>query len=546
MAALALGLFTTEAQSAEARSRHQARFMVVEVEGNTAYLGAGSDDGLKEGLRVNLQRRGSPAGSCQIVRTADHSALCHLDRPARVGDTFTAFRAVAVPPALTPLPPMLSRRELAREHAQLESQGFTPLAFKGTPGAEGVSPLNGEVNLTTQAWLMASASNSSYQSQSIDLSLNDAALGHGFHASLDMSVLVWGQRPDNQPLLPQSSVVQLYVRRAELSFHQADSSFAFAAGRIWPWLTPGLGVLDGVQAGWREVGGGLELGAVAGALPNALTTAPSLQQPLAGVYLNATRVDGASVFSWMQGSAVLTAFEVPAQGWHFALDATGLVSAGRAFDGAAELRLGAGTLSSPGHIEAARLDLSARPSDALQLAFSARYLYENVGEVVEPGQGSFQNASVHATADMAYDFHSFALGLTGGFTEDLLSYATRGWVGPELAWPRFFGPVGGLSVGYEQVFGWMRGADAYAQVTLRPARGLFLSERVFYFYSNGGGPNTAGSLNSAGTTLQVDYAITKSLRVRGSLMAQTDLTPSTTDLAWPLGLVVSGGLTGRF
>jgi hypothetical protein len=393
---------------------------------------------------------------------------------------------------------------------------------------------------------MASEPAGNFMSQNVDISVREADLGGGFHASLDVSVINWSQRPTNSPLLPQNNAFQLYVRQLELSFRRNDMPVAFLAGRIWPWHTPGLGVLDGVQAGWHDSTQTLEIGAVAGAQPNAVSTAPTFQQPLAGVYLTTSGANPNGVFDWLQGSAVVSGFQVTGQGWHYALDAVGLATKGRTFDGSAELRVGGGVLSSPGNIEAARLDLNLRPSDRLQLGLSARYLYENVGEVIDPGQTTSQDASIHALASAAYEFQSFTVGLAGGFAEDLLTHLGRGWVGPDVAWPRLFGSVGGLTVGYEEDIGWLRGRDAYVQATLHPGTSFRFSGRLFYFYTDGGAVNTAGGLNSAGASLQADYIVARWLKLRAAAMAQTDVRPSTTDLPQPLGLTLTGGATGYF
>jgi hypothetical protein len=112
-------------------------------------------------------------------------------------------------------------------------------------------------------------------------------------------------------------------------------------------------------------------------------------------------------------------------------------------------------------------------------------------------------------------------GLTGLLARDIGSALARQMVGPELAFPRLFGPRGGLSLGYLEELGWLRGRSAYAQTVLQPASSLRLLGRVSWFQERPP-PEVTDMLSTheMGLFASAEYAPARWLSLRLSALAR--------------------------
>lgn len=522
---------------------------VTYVASRSAFLGMGSAEGLQLGMELPLRRRGLALGTCKVSQVADHTAACEASRLPRAGDTFVAPARPKTPPAPAPLPPAPGPAQLARSHAALASATFEPVDFQAQAHG-GPSRFHADINLSESFWTQTNRSDSTFHAQTLDVALREAELGGGFTASVDLTVMNWAVRPTGFRF-PESARTQLFVRQLEVAFRTPTNSLAFAAGRVVPWHAPGVGVLDGVQAGWHNGANVLELGVLAGSLPDPILTLPTVHRPLAGVYLSATQssLEGSV---WSQEEAVVTAQEVVApqaavgQGWHVAADVLGLLSMGRTLDGAAEIRVGAGVVSSPFYVEAVRVDLNLRPSEKLQLFGDARYQDNVLVEVLDPGVSSLADRSVHTTFAVAYELSPFSVALTGGFDRDLVTGLARGFGGPELGIPHLFGTLGGAAIGYEEYRGWTSGRDGYVQGNFGTGARFRLSTRLSYFLTGGNVPSGTGNQSGVSALIQGDVHLTRALTLRSGVMSQVGLHPFTNSTALPVGLLATTTLNGRF
>ncbi|MBS2026551.1 MAG: hypothetical protein JST54_01500 [Deltaproteobacteria bacterium] len=519
---------------------------VVYVTAKTAYLGLGADDGLQVGMNLPLKRGGRAVSSCQVTTVSPHSATCAAQGTPKLGDAFSPPE----PPAkqaktiTTPLPPMPTGAQLAQEKAALAPNHFEKVAFESK--ASGLNALAGhhlhsELSLTEAYFSTNDPSSSRYFVQTVTAAARDAELGAGFHASIDLTVQSYFQRPSTFRF-PETASNQLFVRELAISYHPLTSHLAFSLGRIWS-QAPGVGVLDGAQASWHSLDHTLEAGLLGGTDPNAVTTAPTTN-PLVGAFVTGTWPSASG--SWFQADGVMMAREVPGAGFHLSLDGLALWSIGKGFDTSAELRVGSGVVQAPDLIDLATFSVNARPTDHAQVWASVRYEDSAIDQLLHPELADFTDASLHAQGAASYLFDTVSITGLASFSRDLDSGLHRTVVGTELSMPRMLGTFGGMSVGYDENFGWMAGRDAYVEAAMLPGQTVQLRVRASYFYAWAPAINTDAAENGVGALVETRFRLNGWLSLQTLIATQVSITPTSDTVLIPLGTTAAANATARF
>jgi hypothetical protein len=494
------------------------------------------------GMTVELHRNRRVVASCQITSVAEHFALCAAQAPMRLGDAFVAPPPPEAKPAAKPLPTQLGKDDVERGQAALAAAQFDPVPFNDTrTGLQKLAArhLRAEIDVELGFFTVNTQPDPNFTVLSVNAAVRGADLGGGFSASIDLTALSYLQRPPVYRF-PETSLSQVFVRQLEIGFRTPSSPWAFAVGRIWPYLAPGVGVLDGAQAGWHTATNTFEGGLIGGTVPNGVTTAPTWDYPLVGAYVSSTQVSAATN-SWLQGSAVAIARSLPGLGWHYAVDAQGLWSLGRWLDTGAEVRVGSGVLQAPSFVELASFDLNVRPFQRAQIAATVRYLDDTVTQFWQPSSLGAANAALRANASFFYDFQGLTLLLLGNYDRDLVEQEYRTLVGAELTAPTVLGSLGGLSIGYDEAFGWYSGRDAYLQASLFPQAICQLILRGGYFYSVAEPLSTSPGAEGISGTVEARLRLARWFSLQLALYTQVALNPQTDDLPTPVGF--NGTLT---
>ena len=518
---------------------------------STAYLDRGTADGLKPGDRLNFTHGTRPSGSCVLQEVAEHSATCAPGALLK-GDTFAL--TAAKPPGVEAPAPLASPEEIARRNEALSHLQFAPVDFSAT----GVVTSRPKVMV---AFTQATYSNvqfygGPYQQQTVDARVYDVDLYKGLHASLDLSVYTFSKSPTTDRAGPGGlSSPTLMVRQAELSFHRDDVSLFGAVGRTWL-RAPGLLTVDGAQAGWRAKDDALVLGVFGGFLPSPLNSAPQFDQFAAGVYGVARFDHGTGAQSSQLELDVRANWANRAVGGRFeaALGAHAFVAKDFDVHAAVELGVGAGQ----GHyaIDAARADLGWRPTESLRLYGGVRYIGISPTDLLDVGAASaFVEQTLHLDGGLRWEPTSWLwLGLSGSsareldtlnqtFPDNSVLFHSFSDVGPDVTLPSLLGSLGGVSLGYREEFGWLRGRSGFAQLNLNVARRLRLLTR-FSFYEQAPGGNNDGLLgNELGATVTLDVTIWKWLWLRAVVSGRDQLTDNvhTTGLTGGMASLQLGG-----
>ena len=245
------------------------------------YLDRGAADGLRAGDRVTFSRDGRAAGGCTIDLVGAHDAICR-GRGVLVGDLFAAPSrpAAASPPAPAPLPAPESYQTVERRAAQLAASPHDKIDF--VPQARAAFGATGSAAIGVAVYATRPGA-PQYVDETLDVALHHVPLGSSSFR-FDTSFSVIRMQTTSPPRFRPGSVTEFYLWDAEISRREIDSRTVLAVGRIWPWHTPGLPILDGAQLGRRNESGTVEGGIYAGLLPETLTLAPTFDAWTTGVY----------------------------------------------------------------------------------------------------------------------------------------------------------------------------------------------------------------------------------------------------------------------
>lgn len=480
------------------------------------YLDAGARDGLAAGQVLQLRRGSKPSGTCKVETAAETRATCL--GAGRVGDLFDLSPPPSAPPVqVKKAAPPEPLDVLARRRAAVETAGFEKIDAHLPP--EPLSAPRAQVTLAQGSWLSTAAG--PWHQERADLSLQDIPLGAGFSLDADMSARRWSLRSAPVSFRPEDPT-QLYVWEAAVSRIPRDDGIAVSFGRLRTRFTPGQVILDGAQAGWRT-GSGSEAGVFGGVVPDEVTLAPSLQHGTFGAYWAGQYTgDADALLRLFRHEARVAFVNTAALGRRIEGEALLQLWLTRRFDGSADVRVGAGDHRAPGALDAVRIDVNAQPLDRFSLTGGFRYEAVSIPELDGPGNLPYGGASRHGDFSAQWDpAPLLRVSIVSGLNTDLTTQSTRRWIGPEVGSPQLLGSNAGLSVGYLEEQGWVKGRSSFLQLTAGLHSGVQLVTRFSWFHSIGGlGPDPTDDLELFGS---VRAQFSRFLSLRLTAMGRSSL-----------------------
>lgn len=506
LACVVLALVPAGASARVARSPGRVTY----VAAGQAYLDRGRDDGLAVGDELELSReRGAPS-RCKVVEVGDHHATC-------AGEELEVDASFAVPRA--PQGAAAPKRHEAREepsaaqvqawHETLASTPFGLVEYEGAAVAS--ARVRAGAELGHAVWTRVGA-DGTFGEERLDAAVGVQDWGlSGLALAAQLTARYWSQRPAEVRFRPDDEA-QLYVWEAGLTYRPREGHAVAAVGRLRPWYTPGLALLDGVQLGWRDQASRLELGVFAGGLPSPVTLAPSSERWTAGVYAthDVRLTDGILV----RPAARAAILELEDGRWLSA------ELEGRAQWGSG-LRLGATARADVpmdrdqegARISAMAVDLDARPLERLTLFASARH-YDAWHELAELQQGLGPVERGDVGAQLAIN-DWLALAATGGVIGGG-DGPLRGFGNPELRLANVLPWQGTMALGYIAELGYLGAHTAYVQGLGAPIEAW----RVWTRLSLSLGAGDLADWGEAAASVGVDARLTAWLRLRLTALGQ--------------------------
>jgi len=523
--------------------------MIEFVTDRRAYLNRGARDGVAIKQSIQILRGGRVVSSCVVDTVADHQATCTGGRP-RAGDRFrlpatisTSARAAPAPaPQLAPLTDeeTLRTRAAAIADARYDKVDFTGMRAFAAHTQASVTP-------SYVIWHSDPDPRGDYTREEVDglVHVYDlAGTGMDFHGAF--SAVHWGARAAIgrfQPTAPS----QFYLWQAELSRRRSDASTVFALGRVWPWHTPGLTMLDGFQIGRQSDDQSKEGGVYAGFLPVATTVAPSTGAWATGAY--------GSFVQTGSNKGVLRLARQEARIGLWGGGANGVITDGEAF---AQLFLGAWNVGGGGRaiyapslgsgpvIDQAFFDLGARASLPFAVGLHIRYF----GAALPPmavldAIAPTVRGSLNALGDVHWDLASWlGLGGAAGFNQDRDTGRDISYVAAELRLPRI---ADGVAIGGEVATGWLRSAQMYGHVLTRIGNRVRLLGRLSANATESATPTLAANVDEIDGYFDLDGAVASWLRVRAwSLVRVPVLIQGAVPSNPTYGTIFGLGMTGNF
>ena len=518
----AAALLVALAASAADRGR------VISVTATHGYLDAGTEEGLAPGAQLALERNGRPVATCRVEEVSDHHAAC-AGSGLRAGDTFELPARKAAP--VKELPPIPSPDEQARRLAAVQAAPAALVEFHAAPGGAAQARPASETALGYAFWSSNVAS--ADQQARLDVSIRDVEVARHLRLSVDLRALEWIARTSTAFIPGPSS--QLLVWQAELDWRDPARPWSAGVGRIRPWFAPGASVFDGAQVGHR-LGRG-EVGVFGGLVPDPWTTEPTVDRYQGGGYWSLEAPIGSAR---LHHEGRLSFLHTPELGSRGELSATAGLWLSRALDVSAEVQVGVGDVHAPGYLDVARVAFFGRPFDVFSFdgGFSYTGLTTPDSSIV---RATWPGPSRRGDLTARFDVSRFvALSVGGGVVQDLTSGLRHGWVGPEVAFPRFFTPRLALSVGWMADLGWLQGQNAYLQVSAWPGDAFRLVGRLSWYQDDRPAlPSAPGE--EIGVYLSGSVQIARWLAFRLSLLARGGLDFGALDTHGLTGLVSLAG-----
>jgi hypothetical protein len=496
------------------------------------YLDAGAREGLAAGQVVRLK-----SGTCKVEQVSAHYATCKGS--GRPGETFDL---PAPPPALVvrrlPAPP--PQPVLDQRRAVLASSVFEKVDYH----AAGLAPRTQTVEIGIGHTTWAAAGATPWQRERADAWLRGAPIGGGFTLDLDLSARRWSRRSDPISFRPDDPT-QLYVWEAALS-RRPQSGAVLSLGRVHPWFVPGQVILDGAQAGWRTSGGS-EAGIFGGVVPDPVTLAPSLDHGTFGAYWSGQHTgERDSVVRFLRHEVRVAFVNTADLGRRLEAEALLEARITRRLDAGVDVRVGQGDHTSPGYVDAVRVNGAARPLDGLSIVGSFRYEGLSLPELDGPGHLLSGGAARHADLSVAYEpIPQLRITVLSGLSTDLVQSQTRRWIGPEIGALRLFSEWVDVAAGYAQEDGWAPGYSAWMQLMLRPAMSMQVLTRVTWSRTRGFAPVDLDEL-SGSASIQAQIGRLVALRI--SAIGRTTLNGQSAPLAPGTGqsAVLDAEIAGQF
>jgi hypothetical protein len=306
----------------------------------------------------------------------------------------------------------------------------------------------------------------------------------------------------------------LFLWDADISRREIDSQTVLALGRIWPWHTPGLPILDGIQLGRRNETGTVEGGAYAGLIPETLTLAPTFDAWTTGLY-GALSQPGArdDTIRLAAEEARIALRHSPTVGWV------------REAQGQATVELAGGGVAASGCLrDAPQVDrqpvLELANGEAWLRSASVRarvqVRYLGVAPELEPllrDELPRVLGGFHGSVGLSWDGErTVGLALNGDAHHQQEGNLNEVDAGLDLHFPQLFGPSGGLWLGAAAGQGWMESRSAFAQVILTSPRIRFLG-RVGGDVSRFSDPAGLIAVSELGGSLQLEGRLTPRVRL---------------------------------
>ncbi len=477
-----------------------------------AYLSRGESSGLGVGAKVTFASKTSIRRACTIDAASAHWSRC-ATAALRLGDRFVLTPLKSGAEAASP-PPITSDEVQIQWRSELDRSPWLLTVDRRGTTLDGLDlSANAALSHTTYSNLASSAG--PHQIQRVDVGAFDVEIYRGLRASIDASVWSFSRRPATFRSTLRNTPV-LVVRQLEVSFRRSDVSLFGKVGRTWLHYAPGLLTIDGAQAGWHRQDNAIETGIFGGLLPNASSMAfDSTQWALGAFAMGRIVADRSSIFQ-------LTQFEARA-GWavknslggRFEVGLAAHAYAGRRFDAHAVVELGLGATQGPGALDAARLYFGWRPIEAVRVLGGARYRGVSPNGIVEIGSLSSAQRTLHADMSALVDASSrIWIGISGGVATDFASSFMQARVGPELTLSSLLGRGGGVSIGYAEEAGWIRGRNAWLQGSVLVASRVRVLARTQWFQQQFVA-NTAGLTgNELGALVSIDVGVFRWLSLR--------------------------------
>lgn len=517
--ALAMGLLAgVRAPEAELRS----------VTSERIYFSSGQAAGFAAGQTLSLRRGRREIGRCLIDRASRKGSSC-LSRVGRVGDRARLLSRRASPSK--PRPPEgktldagpgrgsalgAVRADVARALARMPDAWIAH-----APRVVRVPPLRAEVALGHVSFVRQGAPG--VHRQRLDVALREVSLGLlDTRAHLQLSVLGYAGRPE-RPRFAVGEPVDLYVYETALTSRPRGRGWVASLGRIRPQHVAGVPILDGVQFGLRFSDDAVELGVVAGSLPDPLRLEPTTERWMASLYtVGILREDELWVRGRLRGGVI-----AGAEG-----QLNGDVEGGLRMGWAGALQLGAGAralISEQGQATLAslRTAVDLRLTPWLRVDGSFRWRDASLEVLPEVAMGAR-----HAQGALRFLVGGFELSAVGGYGALVgPTRPERGWAGAELA-AREFLSWGVVAVGHQEGFGTYPGRTSWIRAVFILKDLRFLGRAAWY-------EDRAAALvtRDLGATLSAEWRLGAQIRLRGSLLGRLPLTPSMRESA--------AGLTGR-
>ena len=496
--------------SASARTPTAATGQVRFVTAKRIYLDRGAADGVRGGDKVSFSRQGRAVGGCVIDEVGAHDAVCR-GRGIAIGDLFAVpnrpVAAAAPPPA--PLPAPESSETVERRAAALAASPHDKVDFVPQARAAYVATGSADIGVAVYATRPGSPQ---YVGETLDVALNHVPIGSSSFR-FDTAFSVVRMQTTSPPRFPASGT-EFYLWDAEISRREIDSRTVLAVGRIWPWHTPGLPILDGAQIGRRNELGTVEGGVYAGLLPETLTLAPTFDAWTTGVYgalsQPGTRDD---TIRMAAEEARIALRHSPTVGWV------------REAQGQATIELAGGGVAASGCLRDAP-EVDRQP--VLELANGEAWLrsaswgarvqarYLGVAPELEPllrDELPRVLGGLHGSAGLTWDpGRAVGIALSGDAHHQQAGNLDEVNAGLDLHLPRLFGESGGLWLGAAVGQGWMESRSAYAQVILTGARVRLLG-RVGGDVTRFADPVGEAAVSEVGGTLQLEGRLTPRVRL---------------------------------
>ena len=545
LSALASLLLASIAASGPARpTQSTATGRVRFVTAKRVYLDKGAADGLRAGDKVSFSRKGLAAGGCTIDVVGTHDAVCR-GRGAAVGNLFAmpSRPAPASPPEPAPLPGPESDEALARRAAELAASPHEKVDF--VPQARAATSASGSVGMGVAVYATRPG-NAQYVGETLDVALHHIPLGSSSFR-FDTAFSVIRMQTTSPPRFRPGSGTEFYLWDAEISRRELDSQTVLALGRIWPWHTPGLPILDGVQIGRRNEPGTVEGGAYAGLIPETLTLATTFDAWTTGLY-GALSQPGArdDAIRMAAEEARIAVRHSPTVGWV------------REAQGQVTIELAGGGVAASGRLRDAP---AVDPQPVLELANGEAWLrsasmgarvqlrYLGVAPEMEPllrDELPRVLGGFHGNMGLSWDpERSFGFAVNGDAHHEQEGNLDEVHAGLDLHFPRLFGESGGLWLGAGAGAGWMESRSAYGQVILAASR-IRLLGRVggdVTRFANAGGQVAVSEL---GGSLQLEGRLTPRLRVVARSLVRVPLAIAGVLPDATLGLVSSLDLVAAY